>query len=89
MEFPEPDKLQAVIHQHVLRFPFSGCCLEEISGYAREKLSLKANLAHQDHPALLRDPGFAERVSSAIIVLMHEEKIRQSFEDDIVRYRCV
>ena len=83
MEFPEPDELQAVIHQHVWRFPFSGCCFKEISGYAREKFSLKANLA------LRRDPGFAERVSGAIGVLMYKEKIQQSFEDDIVRYRCV
>jgi len=80
MEFPEPDELQAVIHQHVSRFRVSGCCFEEISGYAREKFSLKAKR---------RDPSFAERVWGAICVLMYQEKIKQTLEDDIVRYHCV
>lgn len=89
MEFPEPDELQAVIHQHVSRFPFQGCSFGQIRSDACERFSLKASLIHHDHVALRGDPVFTERVWGAICVLMYEEKIKQSFEDDIVLYRCL
>ena len=87
MEFRESE-LQAVIHEHVSRFPI-GCSFGEICSDAGSRLSRKANLSHQARVALSRSPDFRRRVEVAISLLMYEEKIKESVEEDIVRYYCV
>ena len=50
---------------------------------------MRESLTNHQARALIEDPDFRERVRVAIFLLMYDEKIRESFEEDIVRYRCV
>ena len=87
MEF-RASELQAVILKYLSR-SWGGCIFRQICSDAGTRLSMRESLTNHQARALIEDPDFRERVRVAIFLLMYDEKIRESFEEDIVRYRCV